>query len=60
MNKMTEKTLQQRFLNGERLSLLDNIRLNLLRKVEDCDGMCGFNSACGYCEIYKNNHNIDK
>ncbi len=48
-----KKTLQQKFLDGDKLSLIDNLRINLLRKLSDCDGMCGFYQICGYCNIYK-------
>jgi hypothetical protein len=57
---MTDKTLQQKFLEGDKLNLVNNLRINLLRRTSDCDGMCGFNQICGYCEVYKNNYNQNK
>jgi hypothetical protein len=49
-----KKTLQQKFLDGDKLNLLDNLRMNLLQRLSECDGMCGFYQICGYCEVYKN------
>lgn len=48
------KTLQKKFLDGDKLNLLDNLRINILRKTSDCDGMCGSYDICGYCDAYKN------
>jgi len=56
--KENKKTLQEKFLDGEKLNLIDNLRINLLQRLSECDGMCGFNSACEYCEIYKSIVNI--
>jgi hypothetical protein len=50
-----KKTLQEKFLDGDKLSLADNLRINLLQRLSesDCDGMCG---RCGvwYCKTYQN------
>jgi hypothetical protein len=54
---MTSKTLQEKFINGDKLGLIDNLKINLLRMTSDCDGMCGSYQICGYCEIYKSNYN---
>lgn len=57
---MTNKTLQEKFIDGDKLNLLDNLRINLLRALSDCDGMCGFYDVCGYCEVYKSHYNQNK
>jgi hypothetical protein len=57
---MENKTLQQKFSEGEKLSLIDSLSINLLRTLSDCDGMCGLGDVCGYCEAYKNNLNGNK
>jgi hypothetical protein len=48
-----KKTLQEKFLDGDKLDLLNNIRIKLLQHATDCDGMCG---PCGiwYCNTYQN------
>lgn len=54
------KTLKQKFLDGDKLSVLDNLRINLLRRTNECDGMCGFYEVCGYCEVYKQRQGYNK
>jgi hypothetical protein len=51
------RTLKQKFSEGDKLDLLENIRIKLLQSATDCDGMCG---PCNvwYCETYKNLHTI--
>jgi hypothetical protein len=55
MNKMESKSLKEKFLEGERLGLLDNLRIKTLQIASDCDGMCD-KAGCNqwYCETYKN------
>lgn len=60
MNKMETKILSQKFLEGEKLSLVDNLRINLLRKLSECDGMCGLYQVCDICEVYKSRLNENK
>ena len=51
---MTEKkSLKQKFLNGDKLNLLDNITIKLLQHVTDCDGICNNNCNVWYCNTYK-------
>ncbi len=52
MNKNIEK-LKQKFLDGDKLNLLDNMLLNVVRRISDCDGMCN-NCDMWYCHTYKN------
>lgn len=52
------KTLKNKFLEDDNLSLVDNIRLKLIRGLDDCDGMCNpVNCNRWYCEVYKQNYN---
>ena len=56
-----KKTLKQKFLDGNKLNLLDNLRLNISRAVSDCSGMCDKgNCNQWYCEIYKNNPQLNQ
>ena len=49
-----KKNLQDKFLDRENLSLIDNITLGALRKLSNCDGMCGPDFCKQwYCEVYK-------
>ena len=57
---MERKTLSQEFLEGKKLSLVDNLRINLLRRLSECDGMCDFYQTCRDCDTYKNNFNQNK
>jgi len=46
---MENKTLQQKFENGDKLGFWDNLKIDLLQNITDCDGSC---NLCGvwYCE----------
>ncbi len=46
---MKKKSLQERFLEGDRINLVDELIIKTLQRVTDCDGTC---SLCGiwYCE----------
>ncbi len=47
--KKVKKSLQDRFLEGEKLNILDELTIKTLQRITDCDGTC---SLCGgwYCE----------
>jgi hypothetical protein len=45
-----KKPLEERFLKGEPLNLLDKLTIKLLQYFTDCDGMCGLSCDAWYCE----------
>ena len=44
------KSLQERFLRGDKLNLVDELRIKISQYCTDCDGMCGAFCDVWYCE----------
>ncbi len=54
-----KKTLQERFLSGDKLSTTDEIIIKALQYLSDCDGTC---SLCRmwYCESKRGKYVLDQ
>ena len=50
---MEKNSLKQKFINGDKLNILENLSIKLLRITYDCDGMCNNNCNIWYCKTYK-------
>lgn len=49
-----KKSLKQKFLDGDKLNLLEDIQIGLLQRLTDCDVMCyKVNCDAWYCHTYR-------
>jgi len=55
-----KKSLQQLFLEGEKINVLDELIIKTLQYCTDCDGMCGLSCDIWYCESKRASLNTEK
>lgn len=48
--RIKEKSLEKRFLNGEKINFFDELKIKILQYVSDCDGICPPICNNWYCE----------